>query len=96
MNTEINNDSLKIKYILGNYKELETYPDKDDAIFFLIDWARNKNNDKYEFRDEWLKSQMNSDKVYDIIKVLESEKIIKFSKSKDKIKYYKVIKNPLI
>lgn len=92
----INNDKLKVKYLLGNYKKLESFPDSDDLMYFLIQWAMASGKESPTFTNEWLSKQTEKDiSIVNplLIELVDKGYIEQTRKSKERLSY-KILLNP--
>ena len=103
MKFKINENKLKIKYVLGNYKIFDDYPTSEDIMYYLIQWmmGQDKNSD-FVFHNLWLMNELELDKndekkKDELIKKLNNlvkEEYLLFNKETNTRKYYKIEKNP--
>ena len=98
MNITINNKKLKIKYILGNYRDLDTWPTAEDIMYLLVQWAMSTNSDDSSFSDSGLEKKLgiNKDKLKEILIELEKEGYIVKEKSTNTKDIYRISKSPFV
>lgn len=87
---------LKVKYVLGNYSQLEGYPTFEDIIFDLITDYCNKSHKEIKFTDALIQKRYNIsiEKTSLILEKLVNEKLIKEIKTNSSYSTYKVLVNP--
>lgn len=92
MEKKINNSKLKIKYIIGSYKDSNLYPTAEDILYELIKDFCAKSNNELLFTNESLKLKYSliDTKLNYIINNLLEDNIIEIVKNKDSIVTYKV------
>lgn len=97
MNLTINNKKLKIKYILGNFQDLATWPTVEDVMFILIQWAMS-TEDNSTFSDIFLEKKLGitGDKLKEILTSLEMENYIIREKNTNTKTVYKIVNNPFV
>jgi hypothetical protein len=95
-----NHDNIKLKYILGTYKDEPLYPTGEDILYYVI--KRHFEKDKgseITFTDNLLFKKLGSEYLENINnsleQLLESGYII-LSRETNESKSYKVIKNDYI
>lgn len=89
----IDENKLKIKYIIGCYKDLEDYPTTEDLMFQIINFANINNRDNI-ISDLDLKKIFETDDIENILTLLQKENFLLFDKELKTKKNYKIIKNP--
>ncbi len=100
MELKINENKLKVKYVLGNYKVIEGYPTSEDIMYFLMQWVIGQDKKtEYIFHDSWLMNELNIDKNLkdDFLSKIDSlvkDNTLSFNKETNIKKYYKIEKNP--
>jgi hypothetical protein len=103
----LNKDDIKIKHIIGTYRDEPSYPSIDDFYFLILNWYWNEGGKSFvhEYRgipesigpifpDHVLKDALNKDEeAYKrlLSSLLESETIKESKKTKFTI-YYEIIK----
>jgi hypothetical protein len=92
---DINKDKLKIKYILGSYKDSPEYPTTEDLMYQIVNYCYLNNKDNI-ISDVEICKVLNIETAKDILNLLQKENYIIYEKElKNKINY-KIIKNPFI
>jgi hypothetical protein len=97
---KLNYSKLKIKYIFGNYKEIDSYPSSEDTIYSLIQWfiGIGKNNN-LEFSNKHAQKFLDIDdidKVDSILAKCVDDGYIEYLKDTNIKSVYKLVKNPFI
>lgn len=98
----IDNTKIKVKYLIGIYQDLPSYPDSEDLLYYLVNQAISNNNNQYEFSDLALLSKFKETKVKDIddiqllLKDLVSKKYVRKVKSTNLKDVYELIENPFV
>jgi hypothetical protein len=89
----MNEDKLKIKYILGTYKDSPDYPTLEDMMFQIINFniINNKNN---IISNLDVKKIFESDDENRILEILQKENFLLLEKVLKSKTNYKIIKNP--
>lgn len=93
-------NKLKIKYIFGNYKGIDSYPTTEDTIYSLIQWfiaigKKDNMNFSNKHAEKFLEIK-DSDKVIDILSKCVEEGYLERGKDTDIKSVYKLVKNPFI
>ena len=98
MTLKLNNRKLKIKYILGNYRELETWPTTEDVMYLLIQWAMSNEENDTSFSDIAMEKKIGipKEKLKEIFIELEKEGYIIKEKDTNTKSVYKINKNPFV
>lgn len=87
----LDQNKLKVKYILGTYKDLEKYPTGEDILYDIL-----SSSDEGMFVDSTLQRlYINASNLVLSILELEKEGYIKIEELKNK-KFYTILKNPFI
>ena len=94
-------NKLKIKYIFGNYRDIDGYPTTEDTIYSLILWfiGNNKSEEDLVFTDKHATNFLNIkdiDKVKSILNQCVEEGYISHEKDTNTKSVYKLGKNPFI
>jgi len=90
---QIDKDNLKIKYVLGTFKDLDNYPTIADLMYQVINFCY-LNNRKNIISDIDLKKVFELDDISNILIILQKENFLLLDKElKTKINY-KILKNP--
>ena len=90
---EINKAKLKIKYILGSFKDDPNYPSVDDMLYQIINFCYLNNKDSI-ISDVEICKIFNVEDCNSILMVLQKENCLLFDKELKNKKNYKIIKNP--
>ena len=96
MRKTINTSKLKVKYVLGNYLDLDTYPTTEDISFeFIRDYCLSSAKE-IKFTDVSLQKryELDDEQLNKVIKELLSFEFIKEINSTALYTTYKFIKNP--
>jgi hypothetical protein len=95
MNLSIDNKKLKIKYILGNYKELVTWPNAEDVMYLIVQWAMSSDED-HTFTDVFLEKKFGipPDKLTHIVASLMADGYIIKQKTTNTKTVFSIGKNP--
>lgn len=93
---QINTAKLKVKYVLGNYSSLSSYPDAEDVIFeFIRDYCGKVAKDiKFTNVSLQKKYDLTKEKTSAIIEKLMADGILVEVNSNAAYKTYEVITNP--
>lgn len=98
MEKKINDKKLKIKYIIGNYKDLDDFPTDEDILYELTKEFCMKNSKELLFTNESLKNKYSLDDkgVLKFVNGMLKKNIIKEIKKQDDLITYEVIENIFI
>jgi hypothetical protein len=106
MKSMLNKNDIKIKHILGSFRESPDYPTLEDFLFLMQNWYWNEGghqqihgyfkieeNGNIIFSDKALKEKLNNDsEVYEnLIKQLLEDGKIKVNKNTKFTTYYEII-----
>lgn len=89
MELKFNNDKLKLKYIIGNYRDLESYPTCEDIAYDLILWAISNNKKEVKVSDAFILKMLNKslEDISSKLFSLEESGVIKSTTKNEKITY---------
>ena len=94
----IDNNKLKVKYILGNYKDLPSYPQKEDLLYVIVQSFIGNTKKDLQFNDVWLlkTTSINNSTLNSILELMLKDGDIEIvRKSQDKT-IYRLLKNPFV
>ena len=94
----IDNNKLKVKYILGNYKDLPSYPQKEDLLYVIVQSFIGNTKKDLQFNDTWLlkTTSINNSTLNSILELMLKDGDIEIvRKSQDKT-IYRLLKNPFV
>ena len=92
----INWNKVKIKHVLGIAKDLPSYPDQHDLLFYIIKESAGKKDPSYT--DIQLAAQLSQEKekIKNLLLILSEEGYLKITKVTDEKTIVKVTKNPYL
>lgn len=96
---KINNDNLEVKYVIGCFKDLPTYPTTKDVVYLLIEWLMlNDKPDDHIFSDTFISNLIgkSSEGTKDVLSKLVKEEIFEHIKDTNTKSLYRIIKNPFL
>jgi hypothetical protein len=103
----LNKEDIKIKYIIGSFREEPDYPTIEDFRFLILNWFFNEGGKDFIhgyraveetgnpcFTDVVLREKLNEDekKTKELIERLLNEEIIRVHKQTKFTVYYEIIK----
>jgi len=96
MKKTIDTRKLKVKYVLGNYASLKSYPTSEDILYELILDFCGRIYDELKFTDASIKRKYNltDEELSLIIDHFKSWKLLKEVHGNNSYTTYKIIKNP--
>jgi len=98
---KIDYNKLKLKYIFGNYKDIDSYPTTEDAIYSVIIWmiSNNKKDEDFSFSDKHFQKILeveDNDKISLLLNECVKLGYLEHLKDTNIKSVYKLVKNPFI
>lgn len=98
MEKRIDISKLKVKYVIGSYRDSDDFPTAEDILYELTKEFCTKNTKELRFTNESLKLRysLSDDKFDLIINGLLKKNIIEIVKEKDNITTYEIKINKFV
>ena len=98
MEKRIDISKLKVKYVIGSYRDSDDFPTAEDVLYELTKEFCTKNTKELRFTNESLKLRysLSDDKFDLIINGLLKKNIIEIVKEKDNITTYEIKINKFV
>ena len=87
----MNNNKLKIKYIVNSFKESSDYPTTEDLLFIMNKYCEEKNKKTITNKIIEKESSLDEITLNNLLIDLEQNKFIKLIKEKEDTKTYEII-----
>lgn len=96
MKKTINTEKIKVKYVLGNYSTLKSYPTSEDILYELILDFCGRIYEELKFTDVSLqrKYSLSDERLGEVINQFKDWKLISEVHGNSSYTTYKIIKNP--
>ncbi|MBR4589909.1 MAG: hypothetical protein IKO36_04515 [Bacteroidaceae bacterium] len=98
MEKTINDSKLKVKYVIGSYRDSDDFPTTEDILYELTKEFCTKSAKELKFTNESLKLRysLSDDKFNSIINGLIKDNIIEIIKEKDNVITYEIKINKFV
>lgn len=98
MEKKINESKLKVKYVIGSYRDSDDFPTSEDILYELTKEFCTKSAKELRFTNESLKSRysLSDDNFNSIINNWLKNNIIEITKEKDDIVTYEIKINKFV
>ncbi len=98
MEKKINESKLKVKYVIGSYRDSDDFPTAEDILYELTKEFCTKNSRELKFTNESLKLRysLSDNKLASIINGLLKKNIIEIIKEKDNVITYEIKINKFV